>query len=80
MMQSWIQHQRTLGVFIESILRPKTKWIQNEFNGLSKGVWVKKAQICQSGPLSTFWIIYEATFGVPIGLKTRHLHISNDIW
>jgi hypothetical protein len=27
-----------LGVFIGFILRPKTKWIQEEFNGLSQEV------------------------------------------
>jgi hypothetical protein len=35
-----------LGVSLGSILRPKTKYIQEEFNGLSQETWVKKIQIC----------------------------------
>jgi len=45
------------GVSIGFILKPKMKWIQEEFNELSQEVWVKKVQICQSRSLSTFWVI-----------------------
>jgi hypothetical protein len=31
-----------LGVFIGSIMRPKMKWMQEEFIGLSQEFWVKK--------------------------------------
>jgi hypothetical protein len=51
-------------VFIGFILRPKTKWIQEKFNGLSEEAWVKNVQICQAGPLSTLRVISEATGGV----------------
>jgi hypothetical protein len=44
---------------IGSIIRPKLKWIKKEFHGLSQEAWVKKVQIYQSRPLSTFWVIYE---------------------
>jgi hypothetical protein len=44
----------TLGVFIGSILSPKTKWIQEEFNGLNQEAGVKKVQLYQSRPLSAF--------------------------
>ena len=43
------------------ILRPKTKWIQEKFNGLSQEAWVKNVQICKAGPLSTLQVISKAT-------------------
>jgi len=61
-----------LGVSIRYILRPKMKWIQEEFNGLSQETWVKKVQIYQSRPLSTFQVIYEdesITDTILIGLE-----------
>jgi hypothetical protein len=64
MMRTWLltnTSKDALGVFIGFILRPKTKWIQEKFNGLSEEAWVKNVQICQAGPLSTLWVIFEAT-------------------
>ena len=33
---------------IRSILRPKTKWIQEEFNKLCQEAWIKNVQIYSS--------------------------------
>jgi hypothetical protein len=51
--------KNSLGMSIGSIIRPKLKWIKKELHGLSQEAWVKKVQIYQSRPLSTFWVIYE---------------------